>query len=316
MFLMLIVGINIYAASLTGSSNVYVGDTVTVTFNFGQNVGAYDNLTVSYDTNMLEYVSGDSLKEDVWWDSSEASNGISTKTYTFRAKNAGTSRVVVVVNGVTSADANMTSLGTVTAEKMINISQKNENKTEDKPNKTENTNGNVNSGSKTASGNNYLKYLQISEEGLTPNFTRNVTDYAISVGENVTSIDVLAKAEDANEKIESLANDLSLQQKKNQTLGKEYDAALEPVDKAKEELQALLPRHYFLQAFHSLAELPQQDEIRFPLREVRTEISAQRSVKSDPLPVQAMIVQHLFRSHRRLPPFGISARSMRSDQPA
>ena len=159
MFLMLIVGINIYSASLTGSSNVYVGDTVTVTFNFGQNVGAYDNLTVSYDTNMLEYVSGDSLKEDVWWDSSEASNGISTKTYTFRAKNAGTSRVVVVANGVTSADANMTSLGTVTAEKMINISQKNENKTEDKPNKTENTNGNVNSGSKTASGNNYLKYF-------------------------------------------------------------------------------------------------------------------------------------------------------------
>ena len=206
MFLMLIVGINIYAASLTGSSNVYVGDTVTVTFNFGQNVGAYDNLTVSYDTNMLEYVSGDSLKEDVWWDSSEASNGISTKTYTFRAKNAGTSRVVVVANGVTSADANMTSLGTVTAEKMINISQKNENKAEDKPNKTENTNGNVNSGSKTASGNNYLKYLQISEEGLTPNFTRNVTDYAISVGENVTSIDVLAKAEDANARVEITGN--------------------------------------------------------------------------------------------------------------
>lgn len=46
-----------------------------------------------------------------------------------------------------------------------------------------------------------------------------------------------AKAEDANEKIESLANDLSLQQMKNQTLGKEYDAALEPVCKAKEELQ-------------------------------------------------------------------------------
>ena len=71
---------NLYAASLTGNSNIYVGDTVTVTFNFGQNVGAYDNISVSYDTSIFEYVSGDSTREELWWDQSEESKGISTKT--------------------------------------------------------------------------------------------------------------------------------------------------------------------------------------------------------------------------------------------
>ena len=197
---------NLYAASLTGNSNIYVGDTVTVTFNFGQNVGAYDNISVSYDTSIFEYVSGDSTREELWWDQSEESKGISTKTYTFKAKKSGTSRIIVVANGVTSSDDAMTPLGTITAEKMVNVSERVQEQPQEKPSDTVNTPGNINSGSNTASGNNYLKYLQISEEGLTPNFTRNVTDYAISVGENVNSIDVLAKAEDANARVEINGN--------------------------------------------------------------------------------------------------------------
>lgn len=200
------IGSNIYAASLTGNSNIYVGDTVTVTFNFGQNVAAYDDLSVSYDSSIFEYLSGDSLKEDVWWDQTESSNGISTKTYTFKAIKAGTSRITVVSNGVTSANEAMDSLGTVTAEKMINVSERVQDTPQEKPNNTQNTPGNVNSGSDKASGNNYLKYLQISEEGLTPNFTRNVTNYAIAVGENVNSIEVLARAEDSNARVEITGN--------------------------------------------------------------------------------------------------------------
>lgn len=197
---------SIYAASITGNSNIYVGDTVTVTFNFGQNVAAYDDLSVSYDSNIFEYVSGDSLKEDVWWDQTEASNGIATKTYTFRAKKAGSSRIAVVANGVTSANNDMTNLGTITAEKMINVSERVQETPQEKPTSTPNTSGNVNTNSNTSSGNNYLKYLQISEEGLTPNFTRNITDYAISVGENVNSIEVLARAEDTNARVEITGN--------------------------------------------------------------------------------------------------------------
>ena len=43
---MMFITSNIYAASITGNSDVYVGDTFTVTFDFGTNVGAHDNLGV------------------------------------------------------------------------------------------------------------------------------------------------------------------------------------------------------------------------------------------------------------------------------
>ena len=120
---LMIVTTNIYAASITGNSDVYVGDTFTLTFDFGTNVGAYDNLGVSYDTSMFEYVSGDSLTENVWWDQTDESSGIRTKSYTFRALKSGSSRITVVSNGVISANEAMDPLGTITAEKMINVSQ-------------------------------------------------------------------------------------------------------------------------------------------------------------------------------------------------
>ena len=202
----LVITTRLYAASLTGNSSVYVGDTFTLTFDFGTNVAAYDNLGVSYDTSMFEYVSGDSLNEEVWWDQTEASSGIRTKTYTFRALKEGSSKITVVTNGAISANETMDSLGTITAEKMIDVSKKETNDNTTVPDNTQNTTGNVNPDSNTSSGNNYLKYLQISEEGLTPNFTRNITDYAISVDENVNSIEVLARAEDPNARVEISGN--------------------------------------------------------------------------------------------------------------
>lgn len=203
--IMLFASFNIYAASINGNSNVYVGDTFTVTFNFGQNVGAYDDITVGYDSHVLEYVSGDSLKELAWYDATNEQYGISTKSYTFRAINEGSGRISVTVNGAVSANEAMDPIGTIAAEKLINVSKKVEIPPE-KPTTTPPSQGNVNTGSQTASGNNYLKYLQISEEGLTPYFTRNVTDYAITVGENVNDIEILAKAEDENARVEITGN--------------------------------------------------------------------------------------------------------------
>ena len=203
---MMFITSNIYAASITGNSDVYVGDTFTVTFDFGTNVGAYDNLGVSYDTSMFEYVSGDSLTENVWWDQTEASSGVRTKSYTFRALKSGSSRIRVVANGVISANEAMDPLGTITAEKMINVSQRPAEETPVVPDNTQNTPGNIQPESNTSSGNNYLRYLQLSEEGLTPYFTKNITDYAISVGENVDSIEVLARAEDPNASVEISGN--------------------------------------------------------------------------------------------------------------
>lgn len=196
---------NIKAASINGNSSVKVGDSFTVTFDFGTNVGAYDSISVSYDQNMYEYVSGDSLNEELWWDQTEGSNGISTKTYTFKAIKEGSSRILVVAKGVTSANESMDNLGTLTAEKMVTATPKEQPvvpQQPSNPNPPPVTNNTV-----ALNSNNFLKYLQISEEGLNPYFTRNVTDYSLAVGENVTSIDVLAKAEDSNARVEISGND-------------------------------------------------------------------------------------------------------------
>lgn len=199
---------NVKAASISGNSNVYVGDTITITFNFDTNVGGYDSLNVSYDSNVFEYVSGDSLNESVWWDSSDASNGIRTKSYTFKAKKAGSSRIAVISNGTVSANDAMDYLGTVSAEKLINV---NERAVEQAPAPAPEPENNYTytqpSNSNTASGNNFLKYLQISEEGMSPYFSRNNVDYSLTVGENVNSIEVLARAEDANARVEITGNE-------------------------------------------------------------------------------------------------------------
>ena len=89
---------------------------------------------------------------------------------------------------------------------MINVSQRPAEETPVVPDNTQNTPGNIQPESNTSSGNNYLRYLQLSEEGLTPYFTKNITDYAISVGENVDSIEVLARAEDPNASVEISGN--------------------------------------------------------------------------------------------------------------
>ena len=185
--IVLVFSAKLYAASLTGASNVNVGDTFTLTYNFGQSVGAYDNISVSYDSNVFEYVSGDPLNESIWYDSSAEQYGITTKSYTFRAKNSGSARTE-----------------TVTAEKLVNVQAVME--PQEKPTTTQNTQGNINPTSSTASGNNYLSYLQISEEGLSPFFLRIFVDYAITVGENVSSIEVLALPDDPNARVEISGN--------------------------------------------------------------------------------------------------------------
>ena len=76
-----------------------------------------------------------------------------------------------------------------------------------------NNNNNSNSATKTAtrstsssttstkSRNAYLSKLQINQEGLTPNFNKNKTSYAVTVGENVNDLRVTAVAEDSKSKV-------------------------------------------------------------------------------------------------------------------
>lgn len=112
-FMFLALTLNIKAASISGNTDVYVGDTVTLTFDFGVNIAAYDSINVAYDTSILEYVSGDNLNETVWWDESQDSQGIRTKTYVFRAISQGSTKVMINVNGAVDAGESMEELGTI-----------------------------------------------------------------------------------------------------------------------------------------------------------------------------------------------------------
>ena len=199
--MMLLISANIYAASITGNSDLKVGETVTLTFDFGYNIGGYNSINVVYDSSVLQYVSGDALNETSWYDNTYESNGIRTKSYTFKAIGEGTTKVTVkaayVVNSNTLEEA-----PSLVAEKLINVSKQEEQQQPPESNYVpEQNNGNVTQ-TPTDSGNNYLRYLQLSEEGMTPYFSRNVTNYSLAVGENVNSIQVLARAEDANARVE------------------------------------------------------------------------------------------------------------------
>lgn len=205
-FMLLALILNVKAASISGNTDVYVGDTVTLTFDFGVNIAAYDSINISYDTSILEYVSGDSLNETVWWDETQGSQGIREKTYVFRAISQGSTKVMANISGAVDAGEGMDELGTISAEKLVNVSIKKDEPQIDNNQNTGNTNV-VSPSSPTANGNNYLRYLQISEEGLTPNFTKNITDYSLAVGENVNSIEVLARPEDPNATVEITGNE-------------------------------------------------------------------------------------------------------------
>lgn len=109
------------AVQLTAKSNISKNETITVTLDFGQYVAAYDSLEVTYNSNVMEYISGDSLKEGLWWDTTQESTGIRTKTYTFKGTRDGISTIRVKVKGAVSANANMDPLGDIEVYKKITI---------------------------------------------------------------------------------------------------------------------------------------------------------------------------------------------------
>lgn len=109
------------AVQLTAKSNISKNETITVTLDFGQYVAAYDSLEVTYNSNVMEYISGDSLKEGLWWDTTQESTGIRTKTYTFKGTKDGISTIRVKVKGAVSANANMDPLGDIEVYKKITI---------------------------------------------------------------------------------------------------------------------------------------------------------------------------------------------------
>lgn len=115
---------NILDAALVYADKSYVkkNDVIKVTLDFGQYVAAYDSIEVTFNGYTMEYVSGDPLKETLWWDTTEASSGIKTKTYNFKAiANNGICTINIKVKGAVSANATMDPLGDININKKITI---------------------------------------------------------------------------------------------------------------------------------------------------------------------------------------------------
>lgn len=186
---------NIYASSIavSGASSASPGNTVNVSV--GGSFTGRVNVTVSNGYG----------NKSIWVENN-------TVTVPVTVGSSGRTTITAVSEAGTS-DANGNDLGVIRGSKSIQIVQPTPTPAPTPTTPSNNTNTNSNSATKTAtkrtsssttstkSSNAYLSKLQINQEGLTPNFNKNKTSYAVTVGENVNDLKVTAVAEDSKSKV-------------------------------------------------------------------------------------------------------------------
>lgn len=184
---------NIYASSIavSGASSASPGSTVNVSV--GGSFTGRVNVTVS----------NGSGNKSIWVENN-------TVTVPVTVGSSGTT-TITAVSGEGTSDANGNDLGVIRGSKSIQIVQPKPAPTPTTPSNNTNTNSNSatkaatkrtsSSTTSTKSSNAYLSKLQINQEGLTPNFNKNKTSYAVTVGENVNDLKVTAVAEDSKSKV-------------------------------------------------------------------------------------------------------------------
>ena len=184
---------NIYASSIavSGASSASPGNTVNVSV--GGSFTGKVNVTVSNGYG----------NKSIWVENN-------TVTVPVTVGSSGTTIITAVSDDGTS-DSNGNNLGVIRGSKSIQIIQPTP--TPAPTPTTPSNNNNSNSATKkatkstsssttsTKSRNAYLSKLQINQEGLTPNFNKNKTSYAVTVGENVNDLKVTAVAEDSKSKV-------------------------------------------------------------------------------------------------------------------
>lgn len=186
---------NIYASSIavSGASSASPGNTVNVSV--GGSFTGRVNVTVSNGYG----------NKSIWVENN-------TVTVPVTVGSSGTT-TITAVSGEGTSDANGNDLGVIRGSKSIQIVQPTPTPAPTPTTPSNNTNTNSNSVTKTAtkstsssttstkSSNAHLSKLQINQEGLTPNFNKNKTSYAVTVGENVNDLKVTAVAEDSKSKV-------------------------------------------------------------------------------------------------------------------
>lgn len=184
---------NIYASSIavSGASSASPGNTVNVSV--GGSFTGRVNVTVS----------NGSGNKSIWVENN-------TVTVPVTVGSSGTT-TITAVSGEGTSDANGNDLGVIRGSKSIQIVQPTPTPAPTPTTPSNNTNSNSatktatkstsSSTTSTKSSNANLSKLQINQEGLTPNFNKNKTSYAVTVGENVNDLKVTAVAEDSKSKV-------------------------------------------------------------------------------------------------------------------
>lgn len=184
---------NIYASSIavSGASSASPGNTVNVSV--GGSFTGKVNVTVSNGYG----------NKSIWVENN-------TVTVPVTVGSSGTTTITAVSDDGTS-DSNGNNLGVIRGSKSIQIVQPTPTPAPTPTTPSNNTNSNSaiktvtkstsSSTTSTKSSNAYLSKLQINQEGLTPNFNKNKTSYAVTVGENVNDLKVTAVAEDSKSKV-------------------------------------------------------------------------------------------------------------------
>jgi len=184
---------NIYASSIavSGASSASPGNTVNVSV--GGSFTGRVNVTVSNGYG----------NKSIWVENN-------TVTVPVTVGSSGTT-TITAVSGEGTSDANGNDLGVIRGSKSIQIVQPTPTPAPTPTTPSNNTNSNSatktatkstsSSTTSTKSSNAHLSKLQINQEGLTPNFNKNKTSYAVTVGENVNDLKVTAVAEDSKSKV-------------------------------------------------------------------------------------------------------------------
>lgn len=223
--------------SLSASkSTVNIGDEFSISVNLSGASVATLTTRVSVDTSKVEYVSGPSNSSFsngralyTWTDPTGGSNpktGGTIVTFKFRAKQAGKASFSVSGDYYDSNEnpVNPSFSGTsVTIQEKVvtpptipstptipntpsNPSTPNTPSTPSGGNSNTGSSGNTGGTSTTVSTNANLKALHLNVEGMTPSFSKNTTNYYITVPNSISSISVTAEAEDSNAKVSVAGN--------------------------------------------------------------------------------------------------------------
>lgn len=222
----------------TSKQTAYIGDTFNVSVNLSGTSVATLTARISFDTEKMEYVSGPSNSNSsngrviyTWTDPNGGASPITggtIATFTFKAKSEGTAYFAVSGDFFTpdevSANPSFSGVAVVVKKVENNTGGNNGGNTGDNTgtntggNTGTNTGGNVggstggNTGTNTGtnqsnkSSNNNLKNLQINVEGISPRFNKNITQYYITIPENISNINITANPEDSKANVQITGN--------------------------------------------------------------------------------------------------------------